>query len=250
MKMSKQGQIRIGTSGWHYKHWRGVFYPQDMPEERYLEYYAQRFDTVEINNSFYHVPEEETLTQWRETTPKNFGFSVKGSRYLTHMKKLNDPEESLSKFLRRVETLKGKLGPILFQLPPKWRANPQRLQEFLRVLPRRHRHAFEFRDTSWFNESVYELLSRYRAAFCIYDLAGTTSPKQVTCDLVYVRLHGPGAAYEGSYSAQTLAGWAGAFSAWSRQGKQVYCYFDNDQAGYAPQNALRLREMLGQSDAK
>jgi uncharacterized protein YecE (DUF72 family) len=215
-----------------------------MPEERYLAYYAERFDTVEINNSFYHLPEEGTLSQWRKTTSKDFGFSVKGSRYLTHMKKLKDPEEPLSRFLGRVETLKRKLGPVLFQLPPRWKANPQRLEEFLQVLPRRHRYAFEFRDRSWFSDAIYELLSRHHAAFCIYDLAGTTSPKEVTCDFAYVRLHGPGAAYEGSYSPQTLAGWAGAFSAWSQQGKPVYCYFDNDQAGYAPQNALRLKEML------
>lgn len=245
--MTKRRSIHIGTSGWHYTHWRGPFYPQDLSDSHYLEYYAARFGAVEINNSFYHLPQEETLLHWRDGVPDDFVFAVKGSRYLTHMKKLKDPEEGLAKFFGRMEVLGHRMGPVLFQLPPKWRANPQRLADFLACLPEQHRYAFEFRDPSWFSQPVYELLAQHQAAFCIYDLAGNTTPKRVTCNFVYIRLHGPNAAYEGSYDPQTLAGWAGALSTWNRQGKDIYCYFDNDQAGYAPQNALRLNQMLGQT---
>lgn len=244
--MTKRRSIHIGTSGWHYAHWRGPFYSESLSERHFLEHYIARFGTVEINNSFYHLPQEETLLNWRDKVPDDFVFAVKGSRYLTHMKKLKNPEEGLAKFFGRIETLGRRLGPILFQLPPKWRVNPQRLAHFLACLPKQHRYAFEFRDPSWFSEPVYEVLTQHQAALCIYDLAGNTTPKHVTCDFVYIRLHGPDAAYEGSYSPQTLAGWAGAMSTWNRQGKDIYCYFDNDQAGYAPQNALRLKQMLDQ----
>ena len=241
-KMS--AQVHIGTSGWHYKHWKGPFYPEDIPSCEMLGFYAARFSDAEINNSFYHLPEAGTLACWRDAVPEGFSFAVKASRYITHMKKLKDPQAPVAKFLERVEVLGKKLGPILFQLPPNWRPNPGRLKDFICCLPEGHRYVFEFRDPRWFDDQIYRLLEDSGAAFCIYHLAGAESPKKVTGDFVYIRLHGPDAAYQGSYSPQDLSGWAGAISSWMRQGKDVYCFFDNDQSGYAPADAMKLKEML------
>ncbi len=243
MTRGKQ-RIRIGTSGWHYPHWKGNFYPDDLAEEQWLDYYRRHFFTAEINNSFYRLPEAKTLKHWQATVPEDFVFAVKASRYITHMKKLKDPRRPLSGFLQRVGKPGGRLGPALFQLPPRWRCNPERLESFLGLLPEDGRFTFEFRDPSWFDARIYNLLNEAGAAFCIYQLAGRISPKEVTADFVYVRLHGPGEAYQGSYSAGELSGWAGAFSAWAGSGKDVYCYFDNDDSGHAPRDALRLKEML------
>lgn len=241
--------IHVGTSGWHYDHWKGPFYPSDLAKKDFLDYYSRHFHTVEINNSFYQLPKVETLAKWRETTQEGFVFSLKGSRYITHMKKLKDPDESLNSLLQTVETLGGKLGPILFQLPPRWRFNYDRFSDFLETLPQKHRYAFEFRDQSWLNERAYEAMEKHGVAFCIYELAGYISPKEVTADFIYVRLHGPEGAYQGQYDSQILSGWADAFSTWARQGKEIYCYFDNDEAGYAAQDALRLKGMLSKGVA-
>lgn len=239
----QHGGIHIGTSGWHYKHWLGTFYPEDIPSSEWLTFYGSRFRTVEINNSFYHLPSEKTLTAWRDATRADFLFAIKASRYLTHMKKLKDPEQPLDAFLDRAGVLGAKLGPILLQLPPNWHCNFDRLRSFLSVLPSQYRYAFEFRDPSWFNDGVYQALEEKKAAFCIYHLEGLLSPKEITADFVYVRLHGPGAAYQGSYDTQTLSGWAGAFSTWHRKGREIFCYFDNDENGYAAQNAMELTKM-------
>lgn len=241
-----RGRIRIGTSGWHYRHWEGSFYPEDLPAGRWLEYYRRHFSTAEINHSFYRLPEARTLEQWKKTVPAGFQFAVKAGRYITHMKKLKEPRQPLSEFFQRIGALGGRLGPILFQLPPRWRRDPGRLESFLKLLPAKGRFTFEFRDPSWFDDRVYRVLEEAGAAFCVYHLAGRISPRKVTADFVYVRLHGPGKAYRGSYSGRDLAGWAGAFSTWARMGKDVYCYFDNDDSGHAPRNALRLKEMLEQ----
>jgi len=229
----------IGTSGWNYDHWRGRFYPEDQSQQDWLTYYQQTFPTVEINNTFYNLPEADTIVSWAEQTPQGFVFAVKASRYITHMKKLKDPHQPVSNFLARVEKLGAKLGPVLFQLPPRWRCNTDRLSRFLNVLPAQHRYVFEFRDESWWNREVTELLTDHQAAFCIFELAGHQSPKWVTTDFVYIRLHGPDAAYQG-----TLSGWAGAITGWRRQGRTVYCYFDNDQVAYAPKNAAALKKMV------
>jgi len=237
--------IHIGTSGWHYDHWQGPFYPAELPSGAWLAYYAEHLATVEVNNSFYQLPEAETLRNWRATAPEGFMFAAKASRYMTHMKKLKDPQDPLATFLGRMDELGDRLGPILFQLPPNWKLNRERLHAFLKTLPNAYRFAFEFRDPSWFDERVYDMLAQHNAAFCIYELNGRLAPKKITADWTYVRLHGPGDAYQGNYDMQTLAGWMGAFSSWMHQGKEVYCYFDNDQAGYAVQNALALQEMAG-----
>ncbi|HWR16354.1 MAG TPA: DUF72 domain-containing protein [Terriglobales bacterium] len=238
------GGVRIGTSGWHYKHWCGPFYDPKLPGAKMLEVYYQHFDTVEINNSFYRLPTEAAFRSWREATPTNFCFAVKGSRFITHMKKLKDPENALENLIPRAEELKEKLGPILFQLPPKWGMNPERLEEFLAALPKRHRYAIEFREHSWHTDRVYEILRRHNAAFCIFELNGRHSPLEVTADWTYVRLHGPGGPYQGSYSGERLEEWASWIHEQRGRLKAVFAYFDNDQAAYAVQNALELKALV------
>jgi uncharacterized protein YecE (DUF72 family) len=211
-----------------------------------LAHYIEHFDTVELNNSFYKLPAKTSLAAWRDSTPPHFHFAVKGSRFLTHMKKLRNAEEGLMRFLDAVDVLEPKLGPILFQLPPNWELNLERLAGFLALLPRHHRCAFEFRTISWNTPEAYALLAKYNAAYCIFELAGHLSPLEVTADFVYLRLHGPGGKYQGSYSDEILAGWAGRIREWHAHGRAVYVYFDNDDSGYAPQNALRLKELLRQ----
>ncbi|MDD5448816.1 MAG: DUF72 domain-containing protein [Actinomycetota bacterium] len=243
--MSKP-KFYIGTSGFHYLHWVGPFYPPCAKPDEFLSHYASFFDTLEINNSFYRLPEEKTLVEWREKVSPDFVFSVKASRYITHMKKLKEVGEPLGNFIRRVGTLGEKLGPILFQLPPRWKVDVERLESFLEELPRgRGRgYAFEFRDTSWFHPGVYQALERFGCSFCIYELSGVRSPNVLTADFAYVRLHGPGGAYEGKYTKKALSGWAEIFSGWVEEGRDVYCYFDNDQFGYAVENAIELKSML------
>lgn len=244
----REPQLHIGTSGWHYNHWGKKFYPQGLPASRMLSFYAQRFGTVELNNTFYKLPTVSGLSAWREATPRGFLFAVKGSRFLTHNKKLNDPENALRNFLPRVEEGLGrKLGPILFQLPPRWRVNPERLENFLAMLPRRHRYSFEFRDPSWHTQPVYDLLRRYRAAFCIFDIGGFQSPLEITADWTYVRLHGPGAKYQGSYSLRDLRAWLRRVCGEWRRLKHVYFYFDNDQEAFAARNALQLKKLAAEA---
>jgi len=242
--MNDKSLIHIGTSGWHYDHWRGPFYPEDLAPGEFLKFYQEKFQTVEINNSFYRLPSEKALIDWRENVPPGFIFAVKGSRYITHMKKLLDPEKSLAPLMERVPLLEDRLGPILFQLPPRWHFNAERLRHFLTALPRDYRYALEFRDPGWLNQEACRLLREHGAAFCMYEFAGRVSPKEVTADFVYIRLHGPGGAYQGRYQRETLAAWAADISAWSAQRKEVFCYFDNDEAGFAALNALELQEML------
>jgi uncharacterized protein YecE (DUF72 family) len=242
--MDRNCEIRVGTSGWHYKHWCGPFYEHKTPASRMLAHYIRHFDTVEINNSFYRLPAPETFSNWREATPPNFSFAVKASRFITHMKKLKDPQNALENFLPRAEILGGKLGPILFQLPPHWPIDLARLDEFLSVLPKAHRYTFEFREPSWHTAPVYDTLRKYNAAFCIFELAGRHSPIEVTADWTYVRLHGPKGPYQGSYTHQQLERWADRIVSWSSQMNAVYVYFDNDQSGYAAQNAKTLKSLL------
>jgi uncharacterized protein YecE (DUF72 family) len=243
--MARRGIVQIGTSGWHYAHWKGPFYPESLPASRFLEFYSERFGTVEINNSFYRLPSQDTFSGWREAAPEGFMFSVKASRFITHMKKLREPEEPLDNLYDRVEGLRDACGPLLFQLPPRWRYNGERFRYFLDRLHASRRHAFEFRDPTWYNEDLQDALKRNGAAFCIYDLAGHASPEWITADFAYLRLHGPGDKYAGRYTTNTLESWAERIEAWSSSGLDVYVYFDNDEAGYAPLNALELKDMLG-----
>lgn len=236
--------VHIGTAGWAYDHWRGPFYPVQLKTGEWLPYYAQHFRCVEIDSSFYRLPSVATLRHWHDCVPSGFMFAVKASRYITHMKKLAEPRRSLKPFLDRVTILGDKLGPILFQLPPRWHVDVKRLAVFLKALSREHRYAMEFRDSSWFDPQVYELLAAHDVAFCIFDLAGSPSPMEVTADLVYIRLHGPGAAYRGSYADRALNEWGRAIKRWRRQRREVFCLFDNDEAAYAVRDAQRLQQIL------
>ena len=238
-------EIRIGTSGYHYKHWRGPFYSRNISPNKMLEFYSKHFDTVELNNSFYRLPTETAFDNWRQSTPADFVFAVKASRFLTHQKKLKDPESALQNFLPRASRLSKKLGPVLFQLPPRWQVNPGRLEALLEALPSDLRYGFEFRDVTWIRPEINKLLARFRAAFCIYELAGYHSPLTITADFAYVRLHGPGLGkYQETYSADRLRRWSKQVEDWAKDLAAVYIYFDNDQAGYATRNALTLKRML------
>jgi uncharacterized protein YecE (DUF72 family) len=238
------GEIRIGASGWHYKHWVGTFYPPKTTPRRMLDHYLRYFDTVELNNTFYRLPGEPALQTWREQTPANFRFAIKGSRFITHMKMLKDPEASIARFFDRIDILGDKAGPVLFQLPPGWPVDAERLDRFLAALPRHYRYAFEFRNETWNSEETLAILRRYGAAYCIFDLAGYQTPLITTSDLVYVRLHGPGGKYQGDYSKRTLEAWARRIAEWSSESRDVWIYFDNDDSGYAPKNALELKAMV------
>lgn len=235
-----KGKIHIGTSGWHYKHWKGTFYPDKIKSDGQFAFYAEHFSTVEINNSFYRLPDPATFIAWRKAAPQQFLFAVKASRYITHMVKLKTNKQSLRKFFSRVMKLEEKLGPILFQLPPRWKVNTERLANFLQQLPSGPRYAFEFRDHTWYTPEVLSLLKEWNCAFCIYHLEKHLSPLEVTADFVYIRLHGPGNKYQGTYSGRSLATWATRCQKWLKEKKDVYIYFDNDQAGYAAKNAMLL----------
>ena len=242
-------RVHVGTSGWSYDHWQGIFYPPGLAENLRLAYYQRYFRSVEINSSFYRLPSANTLRRWYESVPDDFIFSIKASRYITHMKKLRDPRRAIKEFISRVEALRDKLGPILFQLPPRWHINAERLATFIRMLPSEHRYSVEFRDPTWFSPRIYELLEKHAVAFCIFDLDKKLSPLQVTADFVYIRLHGPKGPYQGRYSDRSLQNWAESIALWRQAGREVYCYFDNDEAAYAVQNATRLHGILQANDA-
>ncbi|MBD3264451.1 MAG: DUF72 domain-containing protein [Candidatus Omnitrophica bacterium] len=225
-------------------HWKGNFYPQDLAAKNFLSFYCDKFETAEINNSFYRLPKKEMLKNWVDATPEDFLFSVKASRYITHMKKLKEPKKSIKAFFDTIGVLGKKMGPVLFQLPPRWKVNPRRLTEFLNELPEGFRYAFEFRDVSWFDDEIYKILRKAGASFCLYELAGESAPLNITADFVYIRLHGPAGAYEGSYSKTALEEWKNKIVKWSREAKEIYCYFDNDQQGFAAANALSLKEII------
>jgi uncharacterized protein YecE (DUF72 family) len=234
----------IGTSGWHYDHWIGRFYPAGTKPADELGIFSEQFSAVEINNSFYKMPDKKTFEKWKNTTPSNFIFSVKASRYITHMKKLKEGRQSVRQFLNRADSLGRKLGPVLFQLPPRWSLNLERLLEFLSILPKGYKYAFEFRDHTWYHPDVLKALKHYQCAFCIYELDGHLSPKEVTSRFVYIRLHGPGGKYQGSYPEKVLIQWANDIRSWTKAGKDVYIYFDNDEKAYAAFNARTLLELL------
>jgi uncharacterized protein YecE (DUF72 family) len=243
--------IRIGTSGFHYKHWKGPFYPEKLPASKMLEHYIRYFDTVELNNTFYRLPNVNAFECWRDAVPKGFIFALKASRFITHNKKLKDPENAIDNFLPRAARLQEKLGPVLFQLPPKWQVNAERLEALLTILPRDVRFAFEFREMSWMKPEINEILRNHNAAFCIYELAGYHTELEITADFTYVRLHGPAAGkYQGSYSEERLEEWARQIENWARKLKAIYVYFDNDQNGYAAANAITLKQLVFGADKK
>jgi len=234
----------IGTSGWHYEHWRGKFYPADLPKSKWLEFYARSFSTVELNNSFYHLPSEKAFANWLDSSPQGFVYAVKVSRFITHIKKLRNVEEALQKFLERAKLLGGKLGPLLYQLPPGLHRNDSLLEAFLKMLPRELSHVFEFRHESWLDKGVFDLLRKYHVGFCIYDMPDLTAPLEATADFVYVRFHGSTWLYGGSYSDEELSKWAQDIKRISKNKEAAYVYFNNDAEAFAVQNALMLAQKL------
>lgn len=221
-----------------------MFYPWPLPAGQWLSYYATRFDTVELNNSFYRLPSEDAFRKWREASPPGFTYAVKASRYITHMKKLGGVDEALSRFLERCRLLGDRLGPLLYQLPPFWTCNAGRLSAFLDLLPGDLCHVFEFRHPSWLNETVFSLLEAHGAALCVVSLPEFPCLLRATAPFVYIRLHGAEAKYSSCYSELELQWWAEQILGFLHDGKDVYAYFDNDACGYAVQNALRLRELV------
>ncbi len=237
-------RIRIGTSGYMYRHWRGVLYPEGLPQRLWLERSAAVFDTVEMNATFYRLPSRESVERWRDAVPARFTFAVKGSRYLTHMKRLLDADEGLRRFYRPVSRFGPKLGPVLWQLPPQVKPDPARLEHFLARLPR-GRHAFEFRDPAWYGDDTCAVLDRHGAAFCEHDRVDRPPPRD-TGGFRYVRFHGTTGRYEGRYGAAGLRRFAGGCLASAARGRDVYVYFNNDLGGHAVRDALDLLALLGE----
>jgi len=238
----RNAAIRIGCSGWQYRHWRGDFYPATLPTSRWLEYYASYFDTVEINNSFYRLPEAQTFAAWSTRVPSHFTYAVKASRYLTHMKKLKDAEPAVELFFSRADHLRKHLGPVLYQLPPRWARNLERLEAFLRILPTDRLHAIEFRDPSWYDDTTFALLDKYHVALCLHDMAGSASGRLTVGPFAYVRFHGP-QRYSGGYTKTVLASWADWCVDCREKGRSIYAYFNNDVGGHAPRDAVTLRDL-------
>jgi uncharacterized protein YecE (DUF72 family) len=233
-----------GCSGYNYKNWRGKFYPQDLPQKNWLEYYADTFDTVEINNSFYRLPEKNTLKNWHDQVPGNFRFTLKGSRYVTHLKKLNQTEEAVNKFHDRAGLLKGKLGCILWQLPGNQHKDIAKLEKFCRTLSRDFRNVMEFRHNSWFDEEVYDVMKNHGMIFCVISAPDGLSDAAVkTADQVYMRFHGRDNWYRDPYPSDALRAWAEKLK--NLKPKQLYAYFNNDYKAYAPGNAREFQEMIG-----
>ena len=237
--------IHLGTSGYVYKHWKGLFYPAELPASRWLPYFARVFATVELNAPFYRLPTADAVDGWREQTPAGFRFACKGSRYLTHMKRLTDVGEGLERFFSVILRLKPKLGPVLWQLPPHMKKpDPERLDRFLAALPQGLPYVLEFRDTAWYHEEVLEVLDRWGAAVCEHDLVPDPPPR-LTGGFRYIRFHGKGARYLGRYGREALWPVACDLDRWRRKGRTAWVYFNNDLKGHALLDAFDLAELLG-----
>ena len=244
--ISLHGQrIWIGCSGYVYKHWHGPFYPHDLPSTKWLQFYAQHFPTVELNNTYYMLPAERTFQGWAKNAPDGFLYAVKANRFITHMKKLKEPEEPLKRMFDRAVLLGEKLGPVLYQLPPRWRYNGERLEGFLRALPQGYRHAVEVREPSWLNPDFFSMLERFRVAFCIASLPLYQTPIVATAPFVYIRFHGSDAMYLYKYTTGELRYWRDVIHRFAAEGREVFCYFNNDPNAWAVQDALELMRLVG-----
>jgi len=241
------GTVRIGCSGWIYRHWRELFYPAKLAQHRWFAHYSETFETVELNTSFYHLPKPETFAKWRDQAPPGFRFAVKAPRFITHMKKLKDCSEPVEEFLGRARNLGGTIGPVLYQLPPRWALNLERLEEFIALLPRDLAHVFEFREKSWMSDAVLELLDARGVSFCAHDMGGLATPRWAAGPVAYVRFHGGTGKYVGRYSEGALLAWTDWIVAEARGGRDIWCYFNNDIGGHAIHDALTLRAMVAQA---
>lgn len=237
---AKRPELRVGTSGYQYDHWKSIFYPAALPKSGWFRHYASVFDTLEVNNTFYRLPAPHVFDAWRRQAPAGFCYALKFSRYGSHLKRLKDPERSVPRFWGCAKRLRHTLGPVLVQLPPRWPPDPDRLAAFLEALPGRQRWAFEFRDPRWLVPDVLKLLRRRRAALCIHDKL--EHPLELTADWVYVRFHG--GEEDGNYSEAQLRAWSRRIAEWLRQERDVFAYFNNDVGGYAVKNALELKRLI------
>jgi uncharacterized protein YecE (DUF72 family) len=243
--------VRIGTSGWHYASWKGPFFPRDLKAKHRLRFYATQFRTTELNGVFYRTPTEETVRAWHAETPDDFVFAWKASKFITHWKRLSGrSENSLVLLEDRLRLLRDKAGPVLFQLPPQFEPNYDRLAGFLKMLRPKRRYAFEFRHPGWYTGQVLRLLGEENIALCISDHADAPAPWRRTADFVYIRGHGPHGRYQGRYPSATLARWHQRIGGWRRRGLDVYVYFDNDQKSAAPLDGKRLLEMQGSARSR
>lgn len=246
----KQGRAYIGTSGWNYKHWAdGVFYPPKLSQREWLSFYSQHFRAVEVNSTFYHLLKKPVFEKWRLTVPDDFSFVIKASRYITHLKRLTEPESATAKFLENISALGEKLGPVLVQLPPSLTYDRGRVQNFLHVILNQKiiphlRIALEVRHASWLNDDAFEILRQNSVALCFADWPGLNVDSPVTADFIYLRRHGPGAAYASDYSTEMLKKDAYIIAEWNDKGMDVFVFFNNDIGGYAIKNALQLQEFL------
>ena len=244
--MPARGRARVGCSGWMYKDWRGVVYPEKLPQRTWFEYYATLSDTVEINNTFYRLPLASTVEKWAEQAPPGFEYAVKLGAFGSHRMKLRDAASWLPNHLDRVERLGAAIGPTLVQLPPKWKKDAERLDEFLSVAPTHLRWAVELREPSWADDEVFAVLRKHGAALCIHDLL-PDHPWELTADWTYIRFHGPQALkrkYWGRYGEKRLEPVAARLDACLAEGHDVYAYFNNDYRGYAVKDASWLKERL------
>jgi uncharacterized protein YecE (DUF72 family) len=240
--------IRIGCSGWVYPHWRSVFYPENLAVKNWFAFYADHFDTVEVNNSFYRLPTSETFDAWRSQAPPGFHYAVKANRFLTQAKKLRDCEEPLGRMMVHFRHLQSAIGPILYQLPPRFRLNIERLERFLELIPQEVTNVFEFRDASWHVDEVFDLLERHGASFCTHDMIGMKVPCLAVGPAAYVRLHGGEGKYWGRYSDERLLRWAEWLVEQKRRGKDTWVYFNNDIDGHAVHDAMTLKALIAQLD--
>jgi len=241
-------KVYIGTSGFSYSDWKERFYPEDLPESKRLEYFTSKFKTVEINSSFYHLPQKSTFEGWRKRTPEGFLFAIKVSRYISHRKYLKECREPWQNFYERAKLLKEKLGPFLVQLPPKWTENLGRVEKFMKIIrdiSPKHRFAFEFRDKSWFQKKVVDFFKKEKnIILCEADSNKWPHVGEITGDFVYIRLHGPKKLYASSYPEKELERWTDKIQKYLKRGLDVYCYFNNDFKGYAINNAESLAKIL------
>ena len=235
---------RIGTSGWHYDHWQDRFYPQKLSKAKWLQFYASHFTTVELNNTFYRLPRETAFTSWYDSSPANFTFAVKVSRFITHIKRLKNCEEAAEKFISSAKILGNKLGPLLYQLPPNMHRNDEVLESFLSILPQETKHVFEFRHPSWLDDKVFEILRRHNVGFCVFDMPSVSCPLIATADFAYIRFHGSTELYSSCYSDEELADWAKRLANLTVNPKIMYIYFNNDAQAFAVKNALTLHRYL------
>jgi uncharacterized protein YecE (DUF72 family) len=223
-------RILIGTSGWHYDSWRGPFFPKGLPLKSQLQFYASQFPTAELNGVFYRTPTPEAVKSWRDQTGRDFVFAWKASKFITHWKRLSENSvNSLELLEERLSFLGSKVGPILFQLPPNFKADAGRLDNFFQMLPNGRRYSFEFRDSSWYTPQILKMLADQNISLCLSDHHDAPAPWKRTADFVYIRGHGPGGRYKGHYPTKTLTEWATRIRSWNKRGKDVIVYFDNDQ---------------------